>query len=70
MATRKKFSPRTKHTTQKYHHFISHIKSGRVDIHYIPTDEQLSDLLTKPLSNDAFFVLQYMLYGWGYGSKT
>ena len=70
MATRTKFSPRTKNIELQYHHFRSHIKYGRVDIHYIPTDEQLADLLTKPLSNEAFFVLRYMLCGWGYGSKT
>ena len=70
MATGTKFSPRTKHIALKYHHFRSHVKSGRVDIQYRPTQEQLADLLTKPLSNEAFFVLRYMLCGWGYGSKT
>ena len=70
MATRTKFYPRTKHIALKCHHFRSHIKYGRVDIHYIPTFEQISNLLTKPLSNEAFFVLRYMLCGWGYGSKT
>ena len=62
--------PRTKQIALKYHHFRSHIKSGHVDIHYRPTDEQLAYLLTKPLSNEVFFVLRYMLCGWGYGSKT
>ena len=69
MATGTKFSLRTKHIALKYHHFRSHIKSGRVDIHYRPTDEELADLLTKPLSNEAFFVLRYMLCGWGCDSK-
>ena len=58
MATGIKFSPRTKHIALKYHHFISHVKSGRVVIHYRPTEEQLADLLTKPLSNEAFFTLR------------
>ena len=66
MATWTKFSPSKKHTALKYHHFRSHVKSGRVDIHYIPTGEQLADLFTKPLSNEAFFTLRYMLCGWGY----
>ena len=66
MATGTKFSPRTKHIDLKYHHFRSHVESGRVDIHYRPTGEQLADLLTKPLSNEAFFALRYMLCGWGY----
>ena len=67
MATGTKFSPRTKHIALKYHHFRSHVKYGRVDIYYIPTGEQIADLLTKPLSNEAFFTLRYMLCGWGYG---
>ena len=33
MATGTKFSPRTKHIALKYHHFISHVKSGHVEIH-------------------------------------
>ena len=53
MATGVKFPPRTKHIALKYHHFRSHVKSGRVVIHYKPTEEQLADLLTKPLSNEA-----------------
>ena len=50
MATGTKFSTRTKHITLKYHHFISHVKPRRVDIHYRPTGEQLADLLNKLLS--------------------
>ena len=69
MATGIKFSPRTKHIALKYHHFRSHVKSGRVAIQYRPTEEQLADLLTKPLSNEAFFTLRYMLCGWGYKPK-
>ena len=66
MATRNKFSPRTKHIALKYHHFKSHVKSGCVDIHYRLTGEQPEDLLTKPLPNEAFFTLRYMLCGWVY----
>ena len=66
MATGTKFYPKTKHIALKFHPFLSHVKYGRVDIHYRPTDEQLADLFTKPLSNEAFFTLRYMLCGWGY----
>ena len=69
MATGIKFSPRTKHIALKYHHFRQHVKSGRVTIQYRPTEEQLADLLTKPLADDAFFNLRYMLCGWGSKSK-
>ena len=69
MATGTKISLRTKHIALKYHHFRSHVKSGRVDIIYRPTEEQLADLLTKILSKEAFYTLRYMLCGWGYKSK-
>ena len=63
MDTGIKFSPRTKHIALKYHHFISHVKSGSVVNHYRPTEEQLAYLLTKPFSNESFFTLRYMLGG-------
>ena len=66
MASGTTFSPRTKHIAMKYHHFRSHVKSGRVDIHYRPTGDQLEYNLTKPQSNELFFSLRYMLCGWGY----
>ena len=66
MATGIKFSPGTKHIALTYHHFRSHVYSGHMVIHYRPTEEQLADLLTKPLSNEAFFTLRYMICGWGY----
>ena len=63
MANGIKFSPRTKHIALKYHHFRLHVKSVRVVIHYRLAEEQLADILTKPLSNEAFFTLRYMLWG-------
>ena len=64
MATSQKFTPRTKHIALKYHHFCSHVKRGAIQISYCPTTEQKADLLTKPLADDLFFKLQYMLSGW------
>ena len=49
MATMTKFSPRTKHIALKYHYLRSNVKYGRVEITSTPTDEQLADILTKPL---------------------
>ena len=43
------------------------MKYGLADIQYRTMGEQLADLLTKTLSNEAFFALMYMLFGWGYG---
>ena len=64
MATTQKFTPRTKHIALKFHHFRSYVKSGRVKVSYCRTTEQKADLLTKPLADDLFFKLRYMLCGW------
>ena len=64
MATSEKFTPRTKHIALKYHHFRSHVKKGHIEINYCPTEDQKADLLTKPLSDNIFFRLRYMLSGW------
>ena len=64
MASGTRLSPWTKHIELKCHHFRSHLKSGRVNILYKPSAEQQADILTKPLPNEAFFILRYMLCGW------
>ena len=64
MANSDKFTPRTKHIALKYHHFRSHIKRGLIDVQYCRTEDQKADLLTKPLADELFFKLRYMLCGW------
>ena len=64
MATSQKFSPRTNHIALKYHHFRSHVKNGKIKNTHCRTTEQKADLLTKPLADDLFFKLRYMLCGW------
>ena len=64
MATPQKFTPRMKHIALKYHHFHSHVKSGAIQISYYRMTEQKADLLTKPLADDLFFKICYMLCGW------
>ncbi len=64
MAQSDKFTPQTKHIALKYHHFRRYVKRGEIAIHYCPTDDQKADLLTKPLSDNIFFRLRYMLSGW------
>ncbi len=64
MTTLQNFTPCMKHIAFKYHHFCSHIKSGTIKLSYCCTTEQKADLLTKPLANDLFFKLRYMLCGW------
>jgi len=64
MATSQKFTPRTKHTALKYHHFKGYIESGRIQINYIHTERQQADILTKPVRTDLFPKLRYILMGW------
>lgn len=64
MATRQKFSPRTKHIALKYHHFRSFVESKQIEIHYINTQDQLADCLTKPLGANLFFDHRKNLMGW------
>ena len=42
-------SERTKHIDIKYHYIHDEVSSGRVQLEWIPTTEQLADILTKPL---------------------
>jgi hypothetical protein len=64
MANAEKFTQRTKHIALKYHHFKSFVRDGRVSIEYIRTKDQKADLLTKPLAEELFFRLRFMLCGW------
>ena len=50
IAKEKKYRPRTKHLNIRLHHFCSYVGSGDVTIHDIDTNDQLADLLTKPLN--------------------
>jgi hypothetical protein len=53
-----KFHARTKHIDIRYHFVREAVEAGQVDVHYIPTDENISDILTKPLSR---FKLEYFV---------
>ncbi len=64
MATKQKFSPRTKHIALKYHHFRSYVNSKKIEVHYINTHDQIADALTKPLDATTFFTLRKLLCGW------
>ena len=46
--------PRTKHLNNVYHHFRESVQSNEVTLIAVRTDEQLADLLTKPLPNALF----------------
>ncbi|KAL7545779.1 hypothetical protein ACHAWF_009124 [Thalassiosira exigua] len=66
MASCKKFTPRTKHIALKHHHFKSHVKLKEILIDYCRAEDQKADLLTKPLVDELFFRLRFMLSGWSF----
>ena len=43
------FHKRTKHIDIRYHFIRERVASGEVELRYVPTAEQLADLLTKGL---------------------
>ena len=64
MAMSEKFTPRTKYIALKYHHFRSFLKAEKLKLTYCRTEDQKADILTKPLPDEIFFRLRYMLSGW------
>ena len=64
MATSQKISPRTKHIALKYHHFRSYVMNKKVRINYVHTESQEADIFTKPVKNELFPKLRYLLCGW------
>ena len=45
---------RSKHIAIKYHHIRECVIEKRVILHYVPTTEQIADIMTKCLSYDKF----------------
>jgi hypothetical protein len=45
---------RTKHIAIRYHFLRDHQQSGDIEIAYVSTKEQLSDIFTKPLDEKTF----------------
>jgi hypothetical protein len=56
-----KLRPRTKYVNVIYHHFRDFVRKGLIDICPISSSEQIGDLLTKPLSQNAFLYLHKKL---------
>ena len=46
--------PRTKHICIKMWHFLDFLKTGLMSIEWVLTENQLADILTKPLPAEAF----------------
>ena len=48
------YHKRTKHIDIQYHFIREKFEQGEIDISYIPTTQQLADIMTKALSRDKF----------------
>ena len=44
----------TKHISIRYHFIREHVQSGDIEMHFVPTDQQLADIFTKPLPEAVF----------------
>ncbi len=69
MANNLKFSSQTIHIVIKYHHFCKHVitqsnPNGLIQIDYCSTDDQIADILMKPVCDDIFMRLRQLLIGW------
>ena len=58
-----KLRPRTKHINVCYHHFREHVRKGIIKILPVSTEDQIADVLTKPLSQNAFCKHRFFLCG-------
>ena len=45
---------RTKHIDISYHFLREHVMNGTVELHFVPTDQQIADIFTKPLDESTF----------------
>ena len=64
LARMPKIRPRTKHINQSYHHFREYVERQEIQIHTMPMEEQLADILTKPLPENAFVRHCQSIMGW------
>ena len=64
LAKEPRYRPRTKHIALKYHHFMSYVKDGLIEIFPINTKDQIAGQFTKALDEQTFVYLRGKLMGW------
>ena len=52
---------RSKHIETKFHFLRDHVNNGKLEVKHCKTDEQIADLLTKPLKQSNFDYLKKKL---------
>jgi hypothetical protein len=55
---------RTKHIDIRYHFTREKVETGEVKLVYVPTEDQLADLLTKPLKRERVATLRQRVLGY------
>ena len=63
LARTPKMRPRTKHINIKYHHFRTHVASGRIAVEPIGTEDQLADVFTKAVAYELFVKFRQAILG-------
>ena len=64
LAKTPKMRPRTKHINLVYHHFRDQVGSETIDIESVSSENQIADMLTKPLQQNVFVFLRKKLLPW------
>ena len=59
-----KLPPRTEHINQSFNHFREYVERNEVQVQATPTEEQLADILTKPLPENSFARHRQSIMGW------
>jgi hypothetical protein len=65
LAKDNKFHARTKHINIRYHFICEAVENGKINMQYIPTDDNIVDIFSKPLTKAKFERFTAML-GLGY----
>ena len=59
-----KIHPQTKHINQSFHHFREHVARQDIIIKAMPMDQQMANILNKPLAETAFECHCKAIMGW------
>ena len=61
LAVNPQFHSRTKHVNVKFHFLREQVVLRSIEIHYLPTQQQIADIMTKALTPDQFPRLRDLL---------
>jgi hypothetical protein len=56
------FHERAKHIKVRHHFLRDHVEKGEIEIKFIDTERQLTDIFTKPLDSSCFALFAFLLH--------